>query len=99
MKNIEPSDAVRAGVSPSRAWLRALELTAPISRNPGRILPVVIAEVAERRGDAAAIISNQELLTYEALINRANQYGRWALDQGLAKGGGVCLLMGSRPEY
>jgi fatty-acyl-CoA synthase len=99
MKNIEHSDAIRAGVSPSRAWLRALELTSPISRNPDRILPVVIAEMAARRGDARAIISNQEILTYEALISRANQYARWALDQGLAKGDVVCLLMANRPEY
>ena len=99
MTNIEHSDAVRAGVSPSRAWLRALELTAPISRNPDRTLPVVIAEVAARRGEAPAIISNQEILTYDALICRANQYARWAIDQGLAKGDVVCLLMANRPEY
>ena len=90
---------MRAGVSPSRAWLRALELTSPISRNPDRILPVVIAEMAALRGDARAIISDQEILTYEALIRRANQYARWALDQGLGKGDVVCLLMANRPEY
>ena len=99
MKTEEHSGPVRAGVSPSRAWLRALELTSPISRNPDRILPVVIAEMAALRGDARAIISNQEILTYDALIRRANQYARWALDQGLAKGDVVCLLMANRPEY
>src|SRR6185295_8466739 len=30
---------------------------------------------------------------------RANQYARWALRQGLAKGETVCLLMPNRPEY
>jgi fatty-acyl-CoA synthase len=99
MKTEENSGPMRAGVSPSRAWLRALELTSPISRNPDRILPVVIAEMAALRADARAIISDQEVLTYEALIRRANQYARWALDQGLAKGDVVCLLMANRPEY
>ncbi len=28
-----------------------------------------------------------------------NQYARWALDQNLAKGDVVCLLMSNRPEY
>jgi fatty-acyl-CoA synthase len=99
MKTVENSGAMRAGVSPSRAWLRALELTSPIPRNPDRILPVVIAEMAALRGDAPAMISSQQTLTYEALIRRANQYARWALDQGLAKGDVVCLLMANRPEY
>ena len=32
--------------SPAKAWLRALELTAPIARHPDRILPTVIEELA-----------------------------------------------------
>jgi hypothetical protein len=28
--------------SPAKAWLRALELTAPIAKNPGRALPTVV---------------------------------------------------------
>ena len=35
-----------AGGSASAAWLRALELTAPIPTQPERILPVVIEEMA-----------------------------------------------------
>ena len=30
---------------------------------------------------------------------RANRYARWALDQNLAKGETVCLMMPNRPEY
>src|SRR5262249_40218291 len=37
--------------------------------------------------------------TYGALAERANRYVRWALDQGLAPGDVVCLLMPNRPEY
>ena len=90
---------VRADTSTAKAWLRALELTAPISSNPDRILPAVILEVAARMGDAPALLSDQESFTYRALAERINQYARWALDQGLAKGDVVCLLMTNRPEY
>jgi fatty-acyl-CoA synthase len=38
-------------------------------------------------------------LDLRALAARANQYARWALEQGLAKGDVVCLLMTNRPEY
>src|SRR5580704_12312209 len=85
--------------STAKAWLRALELTAPIASNPERILPTVILEVAARMGDAPALLSDQECFTYRALAERTNQYARWALDQGLKKGDVVCLLMANRPEF
>jgi fatty-acyl-CoA synthase len=98
MTTIETRDATAANISPSKAWLRALELTAPIPRNRHRILPTVIEEAAARIGDAPALLSDRESLTYDGLARRANQYARWALDQGLAKGDVVCLLMTNRPE-
>lgn len=88
-----------AGDSPARAWLRALEVTAPISRHPQRILPTVIEEVANHFGEMPALISDRERLTYRQLVARSNQYARWALDQGLAKGDLIGLLMPNRPEY
>jgi fatty-acyl-CoA synthase len=42
--------------SAAKAWLRALELTAPIARNPTRTFPVVVEELAERFGDAPALM-------------------------------------------
>ncbi|MGO9939169.1 MAG: AMP-binding protein, partial [Terracidiphilus sp.] len=92
-------EAVRTDGSTAKAWLRALELTAPIANNPDRILPAVILEVAARMGDAPALLSDQESFTYRALAERTNQYARWALDQGLRKGDVVCLLMANRPEF
>jgi fatty-acyl-CoA synthase len=80
-------------------WVRALEATAPIAKNPRRILPHVIADLAQTQGDALALISLDESLTYRALAERANRYARWALDQHLAKGDTVCLLMPNRPDY
>jgi fatty-acyl-CoA synthase len=85
--------------SVTKAWLRALELTAPITDNPGRTLPVVIEELAEKFGDAPALLSERECTTYRVLADRSNRYARWALDAGLAKGETVCLLMPNRPEY
>ena len=43
--------------SAARAWLRALELTAPIANNPLRTLPRVIQELAKERGEAPALLS------------------------------------------
>jgi fatty-acyl-CoA synthase len=80
-------------------WVRALEATAPIEASPWRILPAVIAEMAQSRSDAEALIAERGSLTYRALAERANRYGRWALSQNLAKGETVCLMMPNRPEY
>ena len=87
------------GDSAAKAWLRALEMTAPIGRDPQRILPTVIEEVASEFGDKPALISESECLTYRQLVARSNQYARWALDHGLAKGDLVALFMSNRPEY
>ena len=38
-------------------------------------------------------------MTYGQLSRRMNQYARWALDQGIAKGDVIGLLMTNRPEY
>jgi fatty-acyl-CoA synthase len=89
----------RGDHSPAKAWLRALEMTAPIAASPSRILPVIIDEVAERHADAPALLSDRETLTYRALAARTNRYARWALAQGIGKGDTVCLMMPNRPEY
>jgi fatty-acyl-CoA synthase len=91
--------SVNTNGSSAKAWLRALELTAPIARTPDRILSTVIEELAVQRGDAPALLSDRECLTYRALAARVHQYARWALDAGIAKGEVVCLLMTNRPEY
>jgi fatty-acyl-CoA synthase len=87
------------GPSPTRSWLRALELTAPIARNPERLFSSVIEEWAETSGEAPALLSGHECMTYRALAERANQCTRWALQHRLAKGDAVCLVMPNRPEY
>jgi fatty-acyl-CoA synthase len=80
------------------AW-RALRHTTPIAKNPARIFPLLMAELAERHGDKPALISEAETLSYRGLMARANRYARWALAQELRKGEVVCLMMPNRPEY
>ena len=93
-KNVIPTIA-----SPAKAWLRALELTAPLTRDRFRTLPTVIQEASVRFGEAPALLSERESFTYAQLAARANKYARWAMEQGLTKGDVVCLLMTNRPEY
>jgi acyl-CoA synthetase (AMP-forming)/AMP-acid ligase II len=90
---------VRAERGASQAWLRALELTTPIANAPRRTFPAVIAELAEKFGDAPALVSDDESLSFRALDERTNRYARWALAQDIRKGDTVCLLMANRPEY
>ena len=82
-----------------RGALRALKMTTPIAKNPTRVFPVVIDELAQRFGDAPALLSDRERFSYRALAERSNRYARWALREKLAKGETVCLLMPNRPEY
>src|SRR5947207_15026949 len=94
-----PATPAGSNRSAAKAWLRALELTAPIANNPRRIFSTVIDKLAEKFGEAPALLSDRERLTYRALAERSNRYARWTLDQGLAKGDAVCLFMPNRPEY
>jgi fatty-acyl-CoA synthase len=96
---LETIAAASTSVSPGKAWLRALELTAPIARNRNRILSTVIEERAEQLGDTPALLSDRECMTYGQLSERINQYARWALGQGIGQGEVVGLLMTNRPEY
>jgi fatty-acyl-CoA synthase len=96
---LETIAAASTSVSPGKAWLRALELTAPIARNRIRILSTVIEERAEQLGDTPALLSDRECMTYGQLSERINQYARWALGQGIGQGEVVGLLMTNRPEY
>ena len=82
-----------------KAALRSLKITTPIAKNPTRVFPNVIEDLAEKFADSPALISDRERFTYRDLAERSNRYARWALAQGLNKGEAVCLLMPNRPEY
>ena len=85
--------------SPLQAWVRALELTAPIDRREAPALPVLIEALAERFGDASALSDRVTSLSYRELAESVNQYARWARDKALAPGDVVCLLMPNCPDY
>ena len=82
-----------------RGALRTLKMTTPIAKNPTHVFPQVIAELADKYGDAPALLSDRERFTYRELAGRSNRYARWALSQDLRKGDTVCLMMPGRPEF
>jgi fatty-acyl-CoA synthase len=90
---------LRADITYLRCALRTLKWTTPIAKNPTRVFPLVVEQLAEQFGDAPALLSDREHFTYRGLSERANRYARWALAQGVAKGDCTCLLMPNRPEY
>ncbi len=59
----------------------------------------MIDELAERFGDAPALLSARETFGFVDLARRSNQWSRWALRAGLRPGEVVALLMPNRPEY
>jgi fatty-acyl-CoA synthase len=92
-------DRLRGDLHYLRGALRTLRMTTPIAKNPSRVFPNVIEELAERFGDRPALISERETFSYRTLLERSNRYSRWALAHGLQRGETVCLLMPNRPEY
>ncbi len=94
-----PEAPVAPRRSPTKDWVRALELTGRLEHMPARTLPTVIEELAERFGEKLALISEREQLTFRGLAERARRYARWATGHRLGKGDVVALLMPNRPEY
>ena len=92
-------DRLTAEATSLKGALRTLKLTTPIAKNPTRVFPQVILELADRYGDAPALLSDHERFTYRELAARSNRYARWALAQDLRKGDTVCLMMPGRPEF
>lgn len=81
------------------AWLRALERTAPILRNPALTLPSLITALGNEFGAAPALIDDTEVLSYAGLAERVDRYACWALDQGVAPGDVVCLFLPNCADY
>jgi fatty-acyl-CoA synthase len=78
---------------------RVIQLTSPIARNPRRIFPLLVDDLAVRHGEKPALVSKNESLTYRTLAERSRRYARWAMAEGIRKGDVVALLMTNRPEY
>ncbi|MGP8033433.1 MAG: long-chain-acyl-CoA synthetase [Steroidobacteraceae bacterium] len=85
--------------SPLKAWVRALERTARIGRDPTLTLPAVIDRLADGCGEAPALLGPESRLSYRALADASNRIARWGLAHGLSKGDAICLVMHNCPEY
>jgi fatty-acyl-CoA synthase len=79
-------DRIQGDVAFLRGALRTLKKTTPIAKNPTRVFPNVIDDLADRFNDAPALLSDRERFTYRTLAQRSNRYSRWALAHGLNKG-------------
>jgi fatty-acyl-CoA synthase len=85
--------------SPLKAWVRALELTAPIEKDRSRTLPVLIRQLAEKYMDAPALVSSAGELSYRSLASQCNRYARWGVARSLRHGDAVGLVMDNCPDY
>lgn len=76
-----------------------MTMTARLTRSGARTFSELAEEWAERFGDAPALSSPLETLTYAGLARRIRRYARWAETQGAGPGAVFGLLMRNRPDY
>ncbi len=92
-------DRISSEVAYLRGALRTLSNVTPVAKNPDRTFPDVADELAAEHGDAEALISERERMSFRQYNERANQYARWVMMNGVKKGDCVALMMPNRPEY
>jgi fatty-acyl-CoA synthase len=101
--NIEETTGLPSATRPRntsiQAWARALQNIAPLDRDNSVTLPSLMDELADRYGGAPALLCEPDRVSYTELAQRKNQYARWALEQGVAAGDVVALLMPNCPDY
>ena len=83
----------------NRTWLRALETSAKLIRDPDATLAVVIDDLGDQFGVAPALISELDALSFEEMAARCRRYTRWARRQGLGSGDVVAVLARNSPDY
>ncbi len=74
-------------------------MTANLDRDMFLTLPILVERLAEKFGEAPALIGEHDRLSYRGLAERSNRYARWALAQDLKAGDVVCLMMSNCPDY
>jgi fatty-acyl-CoA synthase len=79
--------------------LRTLSKVTKVAKNPDRTYPQVVRQLVAEHGDKLALISEREQMTYRQYDQRGDQYARWAMAHGIAKGDVLALMMPNRPEY
>ena len=84
--------------SPLKAWVRALERTAPIGRDPPLTLPVLIAASrASASPTRPRSLGGGSVLSYRELAAACNRYARWGTRAGAAARRVVALFMAQLP--
>jgi amino acid adenylation domain-containing protein len=63
-----------------------------------RLLQETVAQQADRRPEATAVVMGRERLSYGELDSLSNQLGRLLRESGCAKGDRVCFLMPKSPR-
>ena len=76
-----------------------MTLTAKLTRAGAKTFAELAEDWAERFGDAPALSSPLETLSYRGLALRVRRYARWAEAQGAGPGVVYGLLMRNRPDY
>ena len=76
-----------------------MERIAPLRDHAEQTFPVLVSELAERHGNAPALVSARETVSFRELAARVNRYTRWTLEQDFAPGTVVGLLMHNQPDY
>ncbi len=79
--------------------IRALKSVTQVAEAPDVTIVDRVEEWAIKWADNTALIGPRETYTYSQLNARANQYARWAIENGVTKGDTVALLMLNRAEY
>ena len=93
------SPARPASASAVHAWVRALDVSSRLTADVDRTLGVVLDELAERHGDAPAILSSSTWYSFRTLASLARSYTRWAQAHGYGPGDVVALLSPNQPDY
>ncbi len=83
----------------ARAAMRSLKKVNAIYADETRTFADTIEEFARTKPKNIAIVSDKGTMTYAELDAAANQYARWAKDQGVGPDVSVALLMENRQEY
>jgi fatty-acyl-CoA synthase len=82
-----------------KAWLRALERVSLAMRDPSGTLPLLIDRLAEQHGDASALLTEGQTVTFASLAERVQRYACWALRHNVRPGEVVALVMSNSCDY
>lgn len=83
-------------MSALHAWTRALTYTKGAA---DQTLPGLIDELADRYAENPALLTADEIVAYDTMRLRINQYVNWAISQRFRPGDVVSLLMPNRIDY